>query len=66
MDTPINPDSLLVATASLAHLGHPDVSALIGLANNLNKEISDIYLSPFVISKLFTSVLTMSLKVVSR
>ena len=44
MDTPIYPDSLLVATASLAHLGYSDISALIRLANNLNKEISDIYL----------------------
>ena len=42
MDTPINPDSLLVATASFAHLSYFDVSALIGLANNLNEEGQDI------------------------
>ena len=42
MDTPINPDSLLVATSSLAHLGNFDVSALIRLANNLKKESQDI------------------------
>ena len=43
MDTTINPNSLLVATASLAHLGHSDVSTLIGLSNNLNVRDLDIY-----------------------
>ena len=42
MDTTINPNSLLIATASLAHLGHSDVSALIGLSNNLNARDLDI------------------------
>ena len=36
MDATINPDSLLFTTAPLAHLGHSDVSSLIGLSNNLN------------------------------
>ena len=63
MDATINPDSLLVATAPLAHLGYSDVSSLIGLSNNLN--IVDLDMTRRS-QKIFTSVLTMSLKVVSR
>ena len=63
MDTTINPDSFLVTTAPLAHLGYSDVSSLIGLSNNL--KIVDFNLSRSS-HKIFTSVLTMSLKVVSR
>ena len=39
MDSSINPDSLLVAAASLAHPGHPDVAPLIGLAHSLATQI---------------------------
>ena len=63
MDATINPNSLLVATAPLAHLGHSYVSSLIGLPNNL--KIADLDMSRSS-HKIFTSVLTMSLKVVSR
>ena len=63
MDATINPDSFLVTTAPLAHLGYSDVSSLIGLSNNL--KIADLDMSRSS-HKIFTSVLTMSLKVVSR
>ena len=39
MDSSINPDSLLVAAASLAHPGYPDVAPLIGLAHSLTTQI---------------------------
>ena len=63
MDATINPDCFLIATASLAHLGYSDVSSLIGLSNNLN--IVDLDMTRRS-QKIFTSVLTMSLKMVSR
>ena len=38
MDSSIYPDSLLVAAASLAHPGYPDVAPLIGLAHSLTTQ----------------------------
>ena len=63
MDSSIYPDSLLVAAASLAHPGHPDVAPLIGLAHSLTTQY--FYTNQIIFLLDATSVVTMS-KVCSK
>ena len=63
MDSSIYPDSLLVAAASLAHPGYPDVAPLIGLAHSLNH--TNISSNQIIFLLDPTSVVTMS-KVCSK